>query len=102
MSMPAICGAFHFTKCSASLMSLILNCGSSKPNARGEQPEDLGIRFGLAAWLNRLFVDGQIEVAPGEHHVVVLSGHGRGQDDVGVSRGVGDEMLGRHEEQVPA
>ena len=67
-----------------------------------EQPEDLGVRLGLAARLDRLLVDGEIEMPPREHHVVVLAGHGGGQHDVGVSRGVGDEMLGRDEEQILA
>ena len=67
---------------------------------RGQQAEDLGVGLGLAARLDRLLVDGEIEVPPGEHHVVVLSRHGGGEDDVGVSGRIGDEVLGRHEEQI--
>ena len=41
-------------------------------------------------------------MAPRPHHVLGLAGHGRGQDDVGVLRRVGDEVLGDDREQVLA
>ena len=83
-------------------MSLILNFSRVvEAHSRRQQAEDLGIRLRLAAGLDRLLVDGQMN-DPGEHHVVVLARHGCGQDDVWIGRRIGDEMFRSHEEQVLA
>ena len=67
-----------------------------------EQAPHLARRLALAGRVDRLLVVGEVEVAPGPHHVLGLAGHGGRQDDVGVLRRVGDEVLGDDREQVLA
>ena len=60
--------------------------------------------FGFASpqRLDRRLVEGEVVVAPGEDDVEVLELRGRRQDDVGVARGVGHELLEHDGEQVLA
>ena len=68
----------------------------------GQEPEDLGVRHGLAARLDRGLVLRQVVVAPREDHVEMLELCRGREDDVGVLRGVGHELLEHDGEQVLA
>ena len=68
----------------------------------GQQPPHVARRLALAGRVDGLLIVREVEVAPRPHHVLGLAGHGGGQDDVGILRRVGDEVLGDDGEQVLA
>ena len=68
----------------------------------GQFAEDLIVGDGLARRLGALGVVGQVEVAPGQDHVLHLRSHRGRQQDVGIRGCVGDEVLGRDHEQILA
>ena len=58
-----------------------------------EQPEDLAVGARLADGGDRRLVEREVVVAPRPHDVEVLELRRGGEDDVGMRRGVGHELL---------
>ena len=100
MVMPSSAGLVQSSASIAICSSLRWKYGSSKPMAfasrRNSSVLGTASPSGAIAWL----VERQIEMPPGEHDLVLLHLRGGGQHDVGVARGVGDEMLAHHREQI--
>ena len=69
---------------------------------RCQQPHDLTVRFRFAQRGDGRVVDGDVVVSPCADDVEMLELRGRGQDDVGVSRRIGEKVLQHDREQVRA
>ena len=71
-----------------------------KPEPVREQPEDLAVAARLAERRNRGLVERDVVVAPRPHDIEVLELRGGREDDVGVRRRVGHELLAHDGEEV--
>ena len=83
-----------------SSLSVILKTGSSKPISLASSRHISLVGLHSPGGSIAFSIVREVEVAPRPHHVLGLAGHGRRQDDVGILRRVGDEVLGDDREQV--
>ncbi len=74
--------------------------GMSCADALGERRDHFVIRAAAGRRVDRLGRKLEMLVTPRSVEVVVLEEHGRRQNDVGVARGVGHELLVHADEQV--
>ena len=102
MSMPWSAGLAQSIAASAISSSVCVPVGVVEAHGAGEAPEQLGVGHRLADGGHRRHVERQVEMAPGEHDVELLELGRRRQHDVGIARGVGQELLADHGEQVVA
>ena len=102
MSMPPILRIVPVDVCSAKLAVGHFELGSSKPISLASKRHISLVGLHSPGGSIAFSLIGEIEVAPGPHHVLGLAGHGGRQDDVGILRRVGDEMLGDDGEQILA
>ena len=66
----------------------------------GEQSEDLVVGFGFAHRGNRRSVERDVEMAPCRRKIEMLDLGGRRKDEVGVTSGVGQELLRHDREEI--
>ena len=76
--------------------------GVVEAHGAGQAAEQLGIGHRFAERRDGRLVEREIEVPPREHDVELFELRGGRQHDVGITRGIGDEVLAHHGEQVLA